>query len=433
MANLLESSATAATTAPDYYNTYLSNIASKGADAAQNAQYVGAQPLQEKAFTNVENIPSTYKPTLTSAGDTLTSAAGYTSPLDAGATYLSNAALSPAQRAQEYMSPYLQSVVNAIGDVGQRNIQQNLAPAATAAAVGSGQFGSQRGAQVLGQTLSNADRDILNQQYQALNSGYNTALQTAQQQNQLLGQLGSTAGQQAYQGQAGLTNVGQAQTTLAKEQQGLSLADINALATLGGQQQTIAQNKELFPLQNLQTSSGFLRGYNVPTSTKTTSKASPLSTLGGIVTGTAGFLTPKYDSQGRPISGSSNYDQLVNSLKYGYNRLVGTNIDGSPITRDNPASESIEGLAITRDSRSSTGLIDSNGDPVNYDGTPASGYNVFNETPTNPSNNSGYTGGNSSGNDDNNNSGGGYTGGVGDATNEGNSDDYVDNTSDNPT
>jgi hypothetical protein len=373
MANLLESSQTAATSAPEYYNTYLSNIATQGANAAKNAQYIGAQPLQEKAFTNVENVPSTYQPTLTSAGNTLASASGYKSPLDAGANYLSEATKSPAQRAQEYMSPYLQSVVNSIGDIGQRNIQQNLAPAATAAAVGSGQFGSQRGAQVLGQTLSNADRDILNQQYQALNSGYNTGLQTAEQQNQLLGQLGSTAGQQAYQGQAGLTNVGQAQTTLAKEQQGLSLADINALATLGGQQQTIAQNKELFPLQNLQTTSGFLRGYNVPTSTKTTAQASPLSTLGGIVTGTAGFLTPKYDSQGRPIAGSSNYDQLVNSLKYGYNRIVGTNSNGSPITRDNPASESIDGLAITRDSRSPTGLVDSNGDPVNYDGTYISG------------------------------------------------------------
>jgi hypothetical protein len=375
MANLLESSQTAATSAPEYYNTYLSNIATQGADAAKKAQYVGAQPLQEKAFANVENVPSTYQPTLTSAGNTLASASGYKSPLDAGANYLSEATKSPAQRAQEYMSPYLQSVVNAIGDTGQRNIQQNLAPAATAAAVGSGQFGSQRGAQVLGQTLSNADRDILNQQYQALNSGYNTGLQAAGQQNQLLGTLGSTAGQQAYQGQAGLTNVGQAQTTLAKEQQGLSLADINALATLGGQQQTIAQNKELFPLQNLQTTSGFLRGYNVPTSTKTTAQASPLSTIGGIATGTAGFFTKD------PKTGQTPYDSLVSGLKNAKNSIFGgsttvptTKIDGTPITANNPADESIDGLKISRDSRSPTGLVDSNGDPVNYDGTYYSGY-----------------------------------------------------------
>jgi hypothetical protein len=37
MANLLESSQTAATTAPGYYNDYLSNLASAGKAAATNA------------------------------------------------------------------------------------------------------------------------------------------------------------------------------------------------------------------------------------------------------------------------------------------------------------------------------------------------------------------------------------------------------------
>ena len=327
MANLLESSATAATTAPDYYNNYLSNLANAGTSAAQNAQYVGAQPLQQQAFNQVQNLPNTYQPTLNEASNTLSSSANYESPLAAGAGYLNAATQSPAQRAQEYMSPYLQSVVGAIGDVGQRNIQQNLAPAATAAAVGSGQFGSQRGAQVLGQTLSNADRDILNQQFQAMNTGYGQALQAAGQQNALLGQLGSTAGQQAYQGQAGLTNAGQAQSALAAQEQGLNLGDINALATLGGQQQTIEQNKQLFPLQNLNTASGLLRGYNVPTTTKTTAQASPLSTIGGIATGTAGFFTKD------PKTGLTPYDSLTTGLKNSYNTLFG----GSSSTGTNPA------------------------------------------------------------------------------------------------
>jgi hypothetical protein len=333
MANLLESSQTAATTAPGYYNDYLSNLANSGKAAATNAQYVGAQPLQEKAFQQVENLPSAYQPTLTAAGQTLNQATTNPSPLSAGAGYLSEAALSPAQRAKEYMNPYLESVVGAIGDVGQRNIQQNLAPGATAAAVGSGQFGSQRGAQVLGQTLTNANRDILNQQYQALNSGYGQALTAAGQQGTLLGQLGSTAGQQAYQGQSALTAAGQAQAELAAKQQGLSLGDINALSTLGGQQQTIAQNKELFPLQNLTTASGLLRGYNVPTSTKTTAQASPLSTIGAIATGTAGFFSPQFDSKGKPISGSVPYDSLIGGLKNTYKSIVGERATGlNPIT-----------------------------------------------------------------------------------------------------
>jgi hypothetical protein len=110
-----------------------------------------------------------------------------------------------------------------------------------------------------------------------LNTGYNTALQTAQQQNQLAGQLGSTAATAESAGQQNLTQAGKAQSDLAAQNQALSLANINALATLGGQQQTIKQNQQLFPLTNLATLSGLLRGYNVPTTTKTTAEGSPLS------------------------------------------------------------------------------------------------------------------------------------------------------------
>jgi len=362
MANLLESSATAATTAPDYYNNYLSNLASSGTSAAQNAQYVGVQPLQQQAFNQVQNLPSSYQPTLNAASKTLNQAATDISPLAAGSGYLSAATQSPAQLAQQYMSPYINSVVNSIGDLGQRQIQQSLAPSATAGAVGSGQFGSQRGAQVLGQTIRDANANIQNQQYQALNSGYGQALQAAGQQNALLGQLGSTAGQQAYQGQAGLTNAGQAQTALAAQQQGLNLGDINALATLGGQQQTIEQNKQLFPLQNLNTASGLLRGFNVPTSTKTTQQASPLATIGGIATGTAGFFTKD------PTTKLAPYDSLVSGLKNSYNTLFGSS--STPSTYDpHLTPNNLPAGSTPQYDQSGTyiGYTDANGDFVDSD------------------------------------------------------------------
>jgi hypothetical protein len=203
-----------------------------------------------------------------------------------------------------------------LGDTGQRNIMQNLAPNATAGAVGSGQFGSKRGAEVLGQTISNADRDILNQQYQALNTGYGQALGAAGQQNALQAQMGSTAAQAAGTGQTNLTQLGNAQSNLAGQNQSLGLADINALSTLGGQQQTIAQNQQLFPLTNLSTLSGLLRGYSVPTTTKTTASASPLSVLGGAITGTAGLFT-------KNAQGITPFDSLTTGLKNAYGTLTG--------------------------------------------------------------------------------------------------------------
>jgi hypothetical protein len=294
MANLLQSSQTQATSAPDFYTKYLSDIASTGAsqagispttgqfDPTLGAQFVGPTDLQNTAFKNVETAASAYEPTLANAGTSLTNAGAMASPLSSATNYLTSAQTDPSKTASAYMSPYMKSVIDSLSDVGQRNIQQNIAPSATAAAVGSGQYGSQRGAQVLGQTTANAERDLASQIAQTLNTGYNTALQTAEQQNALAGQLGSTAASAESAGQQNLANIGAQQSTLAGQNQALSLADINALSTLGGQQQTIKQNQQLFPLTNLATLSGLLRGYNVPTTTTTTAQGSPLSGIASL-------------------------------------------------------------------------------------------------------------------------------------------------------
>lgn len=307
MANLLESSQNTATIAPDYYTNYLSNLANAGTQAGQQAQFVGATPLQEKAFQNVEGAASSYKPMLTTAGNTIGQAATSASPLSTATPYLTAATSDPSQAASAYMTPYIRSVVDALGDVGARNIRQNLSPLATSAAVGSGQFGSRRGADVLGQTISNAQRDILNAQSQALNTGYQNALNAAIQQNQIENQAASTAASAASQGQQNLTAAGRAQSELAGQEQALGLADINALSTLGAQQQTIGQNQQNFPLTTLSNVAALMRGFSVPSATKTTLQASPLSTLAGAATGTAGFFNPG-------PSGRSPYDSFVSGL-----------------------------------------------------------------------------------------------------------------------
>jgi hypothetical protein len=407
MANLLQSSQTQATTAPSYYTDYLSNLAGAGTNAVQNAQYVGAQPLQQQAFTDVSQNAGTFQPAIsqaeqlaqsagnqniTGAASPYLSAATGSSPLsamspyvnqatgysgaqagqplisqgvsmsglDAASPYFSQATQSPADLASQYMNPYVNTVVQNLQDMGQRNIQQNLAPSATAAAVGSGQYGSKRGAEVAGQTQANAQRDLSNQISQLMSTGYGQALTAAGQQNQLLGTLGQYAGNltntQAQNAITGGTNLGQLQQgqntiasnlastasnaqnaqnqanltagqtasqaaanqaqaqntaaqnmgTLAQTGQGMSLADINALSTLGQQQQTIEQNKQLFPLNNLSTLSGMLRGYNVPTTTTTQLTGSPLSALAAIGSGAKGL----FDATGTNGTGLSLYDQI---------------------------------------------------------------------------------------------------------------------------
>lgn len=357
MAGLLESSQTVEQIAPDWYKTYLAGLAGQGTAAASNAQFVGATPLQQQAFDQVGGASSAYQPTLAAATNTLGQASGSTNPLGAAQPYLQAAGTSPAQLAQSYMNPYTQSVVNNIGDLGQRNIQQNLVPQANAGAAGSGQFGSQRSAQVMGQSIANANRDTLNAQQAALQTGYGQALTAAGQQNALQGQLGQTAASAASQGQQNLTQAGQAQGQLAKVNQELNLGNIGALSTYGGQQQTIAQNQQQYPLTNLSALSGILRGYNVPETTKTTTQMSPLAAAASVLstaTGLSGSSQPLYDAQGKiqigadgkpimaPSKGSQMYDALSGVLGKAGTALGGLLGTQAPVDNSQPNPPAIE-------------------------------------------------------------------------------------------
>jgi len=251
------------TIAPTFYTDYLNNLASKGKDALSNASYVGTQPLQYQAFTDVENNVGNYQHALTGATNLAQS--------------VGNADI--AGNVNKYMNPYTQNVVNSLGNLGQQQIANFLAPQATAASAGSGQFGSSRGAAALGNAINQGMLNTQGLQSQALQTGYSQALQAAQNEAQQ---------KLAASGQLG---------NLASTTQNLGLADVNALATMGGQQQTIKQNEQLFPMQQLTNESQLLKGYTIPTSTSASYtgpipgayQASPLQQIAGVGTIAAGI------------------------------------------------------------------------------------------------------------------------------------------------
>jgi hypothetical protein len=349
MANLLQSTQVKSTCAPGFYTDYLSNLASRGQAAQQAAQYVGAQPLQQKAFEAACASQGQFQPALATgqqyvgqaAGQNITGAATpylqaatTASPLCAARPMICQAAnLNIACLAGQYMSPYLQKAMQSVSDIGQRNIRQNLSPMATAAAVGSGQFGSQRGAQVLGQVQEQAQQDINKQMAEMANAGYGQALQAAQAKQAALGQAAgqisaaqqaqNQANLQAAQTAGGLTaqqaqalqQAGLGMGTLGQTAQSMNLACINALSTLGGQQQTIAQNQQNYPLTTLASLASLLQGYSIPTATKTQLQMSPFSALGAIGSAGLGLMTPKYDAAGNVIAGSRAIDQIGNIFR----------------------------------------------------------------------------------------------------------------------
>ena len=245
-----------ATATPTFYTDYLNQLAKQGASAAQNAQFVGPTALQNQAFDLTRENVGSYNPALNAATNLAGQAGAY----------------NAAEAAGRYMNPYTQSVVDELGRVGRSNIEKYLAPAATSAAVGSGQFGSKRGAEVLGQAINTGLSNLNLAQSQALQTGYSQALAAAQQEQQA-----RLAGSQRF-------------SDIANQRQALGLGDINAAATIGEQQRALAQNQQLFPMQQLTSQAALLRGQTIPTSTSSSYtgpipgayNASPLSQIAGL-------------------------------------------------------------------------------------------------------------------------------------------------------
>jgi hypothetical protein len=305
------------TAAPAFYTDYLNQLAKQGASTAQNAQYVGATDLQNQAFNQTAQNVGNYQPALQSA-------------------------INMAQNVGD------SNLYKAVGELGQANIARNLAPQATAGIVGSGQFGSKRGAAALGDTIANAQLGITAQQATALQQDMQNRIAAAQQ----LGNLATTTQQ-------------------------LGLGDINALATMGGQKQTIAQNEQLFPMQQLTNQSQLLRGYTIPTSTGSSYtgpipgaySASPLQQIAGLGALGAGISQTKLgDAIGRGLSGSG--DAAMTALSKLFN-ISGT---GTPSTNETnlPPIRTPDGVTATPNGDGS--YTTSDGRIVGVDGNPIPGY-----------------------------------------------------------
>jgi len=170
----------------------------------------------------------------------------------------------------DYMNPYTSSVVNEMGRLSNRNIQENILPNLGAAAVGSGQFGSRRQQQVTGNALRDIQADLLGKQMQALQQGY------------------TTAGTQAQADLSRALSAGQGFTNLGQEQQQLGTAGLKTMSDYGAQQQAQGQKLLDYPMAQAQQYAKLMQGYQIPqgTVTQTTGSegysGSPLSQIAGL-------------------------------------------------------------------------------------------------------------------------------------------------------
>ena len=310
---------------PDWYQSYTQGLLAKSNQIADNTPNYYANlpagvggvaevnPQQQQAWQMTGQNVGNYQPYFNAGANDLTGAMGTTGQsmgtlgaaagtIGAGANTMGDVASLGggvnSNAFSSYMNPYNQNVTDAIANLGQRNLTQNLLPQVNDTFIGSGQFGSSRNSDFTQRAVQNANESILNQQAQALQSGYNSSMG-----NYLTGQGQQlSAGQGLAQAGQALTGVGAGQTAnantavaagqqmgaLGQAQQAGGLKDVASLDAAGQEQQAQQQNVQnwnynnyinqaQFPAQMAQFMNQQIRGFNPPTSTTSTTTA-PLST-----------------------------------------------------------------------------------------------------------------------------------------------------------
>ena len=299
------------TTAPDFYTNYLQDIANLGQNAVTQGGVAGLSPLQQQAFQMAPQA----------------SFAGANS-LGAGSQLLGQAGTTTAPDVvQNYMNPYTSNVVDEMGRLQQKNIQQNVLPGLNAAGASTGNFGSSRMANATGQTMADMQANLTGQQYGALNTGYQNAMTNA----------GADLNRTLQSGQA-LGNLG-------TQQNQTSLAGLNELNTLGGVQQLQGQKLLDQPMASAQNFAKLMQGYSIPTG----------STSQTIAPGTQGNYANS------PLSQIAGLGSLFASL-YPNN----TNSQQALIDQANAATAQAKGLKPN----GTGGYVNDAGIAVNYNGVP---------------------------------------------------------------
>lgn len=233
---------TTATTSPDYYTNLMAGLSTAGIQAMANPNQVAPlTAMQTKGYAAVPTAADAYKPGLSAAEQTASTAA-------AGA----------APQISAFMNPYTTNVVDEMARLQQQNVQRNLMPQLKAGFVGSGALGSQRYANAMGQTAADLQSNLTGQQYGALSAGYKSAVDQAIQNAQLQ------------------TQAGQLQGNLAEKEQSLGLTGAGALTKAGAEQQAYQQSLIDAPLKTATNASALLRGYQAP-GTTTSTKTGPLT------------------------------------------------------------------------------------------------------------------------------------------------------------
>jgi hypothetical protein len=239
------------------YSPY--NAASGVQQYGVGTRIAGQDPLQQQAYGMTAQRAGAYQPYLNTASQTLPQAMG------------------------NYMNPYTSQVVDRIGQLGQRNLTENILPQVNQTFTGAGQFGGTRNAEFTNRAMRDANESIMGQQGQALQQGFaqqqDVGMRDLQRQASL-GQLTQQLGAQelGLMETAGMGQQGQQQRALdlayqdflqqrdyQKNQLGFLSEIVRGLPSVGAKYTSSAQAPSYTPQISPLTAAaqGFLGAYSM--------------------------------------------------------------------------------------------------------------------------------------------------------------------------
>ncbi|MDH4381793.1 MAG: hypothetical protein QE509_07900 [Gammaproteobacteria bacterium] len=193
---------------PDYYtNAAMQILADQQAVSARPTPiYPGPRiadftTLQQQAFAQTPGAASAYQP------------------------YLAQAGRNTADVTQQFMNPYTSQVVDRIGQMGTRALNEQILPGIEGSMIRAGQFGGTRQAELMGRAVREATEGISAQQSQALERGYAQSLGAAQQEQTRQGGLASLAQQLGLRGVDAMQTAGGLQQAQTQRNLDLGVSD----------------------------------------------------------------------------------------------------------------------------------------------------------------------------------------------------------------
>jgi hypothetical protein len=246
------------TVLPDWYTNYAQQIvANQNAVSAQpyttfqGPRVADFTPQQQQGFGMTGQAATAYQPGLTAATGATQGAVNAPGALEAAQPMINAAGQSSVANINQYMNPYNEQVINRIGQLGARNLTENLLPEVEGRYIAAGQLGfggRQPGMGAPSGMMTDTARAIrdtqeatLAQQAQALQSGYSEAAGLAGTDLGRQATLANVAGNLAS-AQTGDRLAGGAQLAdLAGMAQQYGLTGANAVTGVGAQQQALNQ------------------------------------------------------------------------------------------------------------------------------------------------------------------------------------------------